>query len=107
MQAEASVRRERRACANPVLCSPPGGAWALCDLRAVGLGFVVLLPLLMALAALLPFLRKWWWRHVLFAIEGCGPTAVKLAQWSATRPDVFPEAWCVPASRIMRGDGVR
>ena len=59
------------------------------------------------LAALLPFLRKWWWRHVLYAIEGCGPTAVKLAQWSATRPDVFPEAWCVPASRIMRGDGVR
>ena len=47
-------------------------------------------------ALLLPFLRKWWWRHVLFAIEGCGPTAVKLAQWSATRPDVFPEAWCVP-----------
>ena len=49
-------------------------------------------------ALLIPFLRKWWWRHVLFAIEGCGPTAVKLAQWSATRPDVFPEAWCVPAS---------
>ena len=47
-------------------------------------------------ALLIPFLRKWWWRHVLFAIEGCGPTAVKLAQWSATRPDVFPEAWCVP-----------
>ena len=58
-------------------------------------------------ALLIPFLRKWWWRHVLYAIEGCGPTAVKLAQWSATRPDVFPEAWCVPASRIMRGDGVR
>jgi hypothetical protein len=49
-------------------------------------------------ALLIPFLRKWWWRHVLYAIEGCGPTAVKLAQWSATRPDVFPEAWCVPAS---------
>ena len=47
-------------------------------------------------ALLIPLLRKWWWRHVLFAIEGCGPTAVKLAQWSATRPDVFPEAWCVP-----------
>ena len=52
------------------------------------------------LAALLPFLRKWWWRHVLYAIEGCGPTAVKLAQWSATRPDVFPEAWC--AARVRR-----
>ena len=51
-------------------------------------------------AALLPFLRKWWWRHVLYAIEGCGPTAVKLAQWSATRPDVFPEAWC--AARVRR-----
>ena len=47
-------------------------------------------------ALLIPLLRKWWWRHVLYAIEGCGPTAVKLAQWSATRPDVFPEAWCVP-----------
>ena len=51
-------------------------------------------------ALLIPFLRKWWWRHVLFAIEGGGPTAVKLAQWSATRPDVFPEAWC--AARVRR-----
>ena len=51
-------------------------------------------------ALLIPFLRKWWWRHVLYAIEGCGPTAVKLAQWSATRPDVFPEAWC--AARVRR-----
>ena len=58
-------------------------------------------------ALLIPFLRKWWWRHVLYAIEGCGPTAVKLAQWSATRPDVFPEAWCVPASpNHRRLDGV-
>ena len=32
---------------------------------------------------------------------------MKLAQWSATRPDVFPEAWCVPASRGHRRlDGV-
>ena len=54
-------------------------------------------------ALLIPFLRRWWWRHVLYAIEGCGPTAVKLAQWSATRPDVFPEAWCAARVRIIDG----
>ena len=53
------------------------------------------------LAFLVPWLRERWWRHALWAIERCGPTATKLAQWSATRPDVFSEAWCARCGSLQ------
>ena len=50
-------------------------------------------------ALLIPFLRKWWWRHVLFAIEGCGPT-------SSPRPGARPVSAESSFSKARRGDRV-
>ena len=46
-------------------------------------------------------LRESWWRHLLWATERSGPTVTKLAQWSATRRDVFPREWCARMERLQ------
>ena len=35
-----------------------------------------------------------WWAYALWAIQVAGPTYVKLAQWAASRPDMFPGDFC-------------
>jgi len=36
----------------------------------------------------------WWWRALRMAIRASGPCTIKLAQWMATRPDLFPFCVC-------------
>ena len=40
------------------------------------------------------------WNYALWSIELAGPTYVKLGQWAATRPDMFPEEFCHRFSRL-------
>jgi predicted unusual protein kinase regulating ubiquinone biosynthesis (AarF/ABC1/UbiB family) len=40
------------------------------------------------------WLMEGWWRYCLWSIEVAGPTFVKLAQWAASRPDMFPDEFC-------------
>ncbi|KAJ1458529.1 ABC1 family-domain-containing protein [Pelagophyceae sp. CCMP2097] len=42
-----------------------------------------------------------WWKHALWGIEASGPTLTKLAQWAATRRDLFPRTACVRLSRLQ------
>ena len=46
-------------------------------------------------------LRNLWFAHLLWATEAAGPTVTKLAQWSATRRDVFPGAFCDHMERLQ------
>ena len=46
-----------------------------------------------------------WWDYALWSVEGMGPTAVKLCQWAAGRPDLFPAAATKRFSRLH--DAVR
>ena len=34
--------------------------------------------------------RDWWWTLLRSSISSSGPCAIKLSQWAATRPDLFP-----------------
>ena len=36
----------------------------------------------------------WWWRALRVAVRASGPCTIKLAQWMATRPDLFPFCVC-------------
>ena len=36
----------------------------------------------------------WWWRALRLAIRTSGPCMIKMAQWIATRPDLFPFCMC-------------
>jgi len=36
----------------------------------------------------------WWWSALRMAIRASGPCTIKLAQWMATRPDLFPFCVC-------------
>ena len=62
--------------------------------RVVYLGFTFCWPLLTApLAYLGPAtLRRYWWGWLRNSIVRSGPCATKLAQWIATRPDLFSAA---------------
>ena len=40
------------------------------------------------------FLTDLWWRWAVASLEIAGPTFIKLAQWAASRPDMFPDAFC-------------
>uniref|UniRef100_A0A7S4B881 ABC1 atypical kinase-like domain-containing protein n=1 Tax=Chrysotila carterae TaxID=13221 RepID=A0A7S4B881_CHRCT len=35
-----------------------------------------------------------WWDYFRWTVTASGPTFIKLAQWAAARPDLFPEALC-------------
>jgi aarF domain-containing kinase len=55
---------------------------------------LVLAPVALGLHRLMPALgsQDWILSYGLWAIESAGPTFIKLIQWAATRPDLFPEA---------------
>lgn len=40
------------------------------------------------------------WQIVAVRVDSCGPTFVKLAQWLATRRDIFPDSACEAFSRL-------
>ena len=51
------------------------------------------LPLASSLIALIVCsedTRHWWWALLRSSISSSGPCAIKLCQWAATRPDLFP-----------------
>ncbi|XP_039625439.1 uncharacterized aarF domain-containing protein kinase 2 isoform X1 [Polypterus senegalus] len=41
-----------------------------------------------------------WLDLLLWTMESCGPTFVKLAQWASTRPDLFSREFCSKFSRL-------
>jgi aarF domain-containing kinase len=41
-----------------------------------------------------------WWDYVVYALATSGPTAIKLAQWVGTRPDLFPKQAVKALSRF-------
>lgn len=42
-----------------------------------------------------------WWDYVVFVLATSGPTAIKLAQWVGTRPDLFPKTAVGALSRFQ------
>jgi aarF domain-containing kinase len=51
------------------------------------------------LIALAPFLcfestKQYWYKMYLSTLKKCGPCFIKLGQWMATRPDIFPTEFC-------------
>jgi len=67
--------------------------WRLCEL------VFTLLPVVFALPVLLLDPSSFW-SFVAVRIDCCGPTFVKLAQWLATRRDIFPETVCTAFSSL-------
>lgn len=49
---------------------------------------------------LLVRLASAWWDYFEFAVQSSGPTAIKLMQWAAARPDLFPEELCRRLSNV-------
>ena len=97
--------------APAVVVVPPPSSF-LCRLSYLRRSFVryfrALLRLLRVTATLLPlsvlapatlvlpspFLRDVTWRYATFSIQSLGPAFIKLAQWAATRRDLFPVSFC-------------
>ncbi|KAJ1983122.1 hypothetical protein H4R34_001471 [Dimargaris verticillata] len=44
--------------------------------------------------------RVWWYRFVTKQMARAGPTFIKLAQWAASRSDIFPAEFCHQLSRL-------
>ncbi|KAL0074045.1 hypothetical protein F4703DRAFT_1893736 [Phycomyces blakesleeanus] len=72
---------------------------------------ILLLFVPVALSAPVVFLGKrtkdgnrsgtlWWYDFVAMEMERAGPTFIKLAQWIASRTDLFPSALCTRLSRL-------
>jgi len=36
----------------------------------------------------------WWWKYLRYSVRSQGPCTIKLCQWIATRPDLFPFTLC-------------
>lgn len=50
---------------------------------------------------LVPFwLREAAWCYILWTIEVAGPTFIKLAQWAASRPDMFSTDFCLHFAKL-------
>eukprot|EP00729_Bicosta_minor_P012215 gene12215-23557_t len=49
--------------------------------------------------------KRWhhWWDILLWAVENNGPALIKLAQWAASRKDLFPEQFCQQFARLHEG----
>jgi len=47
-----------------------------------------------SLAAAAEALADMWWDYFRWMVTASGPTFIKLMQWAASRPDLFPEALC-------------
>ena len=45
-------------------------------------------------------LSRAWWDYFEVAVQSCGPTCIKLMQWAAARPDLFPEELCRRLSNV-------
>lgn len=43
---------------------------------------------------------RFWWDYVVYVLATSGPTAIKLAQWVGTRPDLFPKTAVDALSRF-------
>jgi len=78
--------------------------------RVLQLGLIFLPPLLTWPVA---FLGKiipgkgvksgtlWWYNTLVHSMELAGPTFIKLAQWAATRVDIFPPQLCAALARLQ------
>jgi aarF domain-containing kinase len=43
----------------------------------------------------------WWYNTLVHSMELAGPTFIKLAQWAATRVDIFPPQLCATLARLQ------
>jgi aarF domain-containing kinase len=39
-------------------------------------------------------MSDWAWMYTLYTIQSLGPAFIKISQWAATRPDIFPRRFC-------------
>ncbi|RIA93611.1 hypothetical protein C1645_722542 [Glomus cerebriforme] len=42
----------------------------------------------------------WWYNKLVISMETAGPTFIKLAQWAASRTDIFPQEMCNRLSKL-------